>query len=404
MKHIPYGKQSINQADIDVVAETMQSDWLTQGPKVDEFERALCNLTGAKYCTVVSNGTIALYIGCLALGLAPGKSGLTSPISFMASSNCIEYCGATSGFCDISSDDLCLSTDALAALCEDGHVPDVAIPVDFAGVPADLPRFKDLSRKYGFSLIEDAAHSIGSTYRYGGCEFACGSCEHTDLAIFSFHPVKTITTGEGGAILTNDPQIAEKLQMLANHGIQRNPEKYTGPGEVFREAGQPAGAPMNWYHEMQLLGMNARLTDLQCALGLSQLEKLPVFKEKRKTLVERYNLAFKELAASQKVILPPWPQHSDPCCHLYPLRVGPASSVNRDALFNHLKSSGIFCQIHYIPIYRQPYYTNRYPYQPGDFPVAEAYFKTCLSLPLYPDLDDDSFDRVVTEIMAWVRR
>ena len=395
-KPIPYGRQSIIQEDIEAVISVLQSDWLTQGPKVKEFEEALAQQCGAKHCIAVANGTAALHLACLALDMGSGDLGLTSPISFLASANCIAYCGGRPDFADIDPQTLCLSPDELEAYCKAQAVPKVVIPVDFAGVPADLPRFKKLADQYGFKLIEDAAHSIGSTYKYNDKIYACGSCAHTDLAIFSFHPVKTITTGEGGAILTNDDRLAHKLRLLSSHGIERNHSNYRllDPSTI---AGPENPA---WYHEMQVLGYNYRLTDIHSVLGLSQLKRLKQHKEKRQRIVKDYNRAFRKLVDEEVLICPPWPENTDPCYHLYPLRLGPACRIKRNDLFRLLREKKIHTQIHYIPIYRQPYYQARYHIEMSRFPEAENYFTNCLSLPLFPDLSREMFDYVVEAISA----
>lgn len=384
---IPYGRQSINEEDIEAVCSVLKSDWLTQGPKVREFEAALADQCGAKHCIVVSNGTMALHLACLALDIEEQDVGLTSPISFLASANCIAYCGGIPDFADIDSKNLCLSPERVEEYCETQKIPKVVIPVDFAGVPADLPRFKELSERYGFHLIEDAAHAIGSTYKYKETEYACGSCEHTDMAVFSFHPVKTITSGEGGAVLTNNDLFAERIRNFANHGIERDSSKFIHLQE------NPG-----WYHEMQSLGYNGRITDIQSALGLSQLKRLDEFKNRRQEIVKQYNQAFKDLEKDGFLILPPWPESSDPCYHLYPLRLGSACKISRDDLFQSLRDKGIYCQVHYIPIYRQPFYQDRYDYHVGRFPEAEKYFKSCISLPLFPDLKDETIKFIVKSL------
>jgi len=396
LKTIPYGRQSINEADIDQVCAVLRSHWLTQGPKVREFEEALCRQFGAKHCIVVSNGTMALHLACLASGIQPGDVGLTSPVSFLASANCLTYSGGRADFADINPETLCLSPQKVEEYCEKHTVPKVVIPVDFAGVPADLPQFNKLAEKYGFRMIEDAAHGIGSTYTYNGQEYECGSCTHTDMAIFSFHPVKTITTGEGGAVLTNDDQLAHMLRSLANHGVQRDPSKFINrQSSIDNYQSVPP-----WYHEMQCLGYNSRMTDIQCALGLSQLTRLKEFKTRRQEIVKKYNQALREMEESQLVILPPWPEGTDPCYHLYPLRLGSRCKIHRDDLFLGLREKGIYCQVHYIPIYRQPFYQQLNDFRTEQFPEAERYFSTCLSLPLYPDMDDTTFQYVVEVLIS----
>ena len=393
---IPYSRQSINDNDIEAVCSVLDSDRLTQGPEVREFEDALSRQYGAEHCIAVSNGTMALHLSCIALGIEPGDVGLTSPISFLASANCITYCGGRADFADIDPETLCISPKEVEAYCENYPVPKVVIPVDFAGVPADLPKLKKLAERYGFMLIEDAAHGIGSTYKYNGKEYACGSCAHTDLAIFSFHPVKTITTGEGGVILTNDNNLADKLRCLANHGIERDPSKFLNrQSSIENRQSIPT-----WYYEMQLLGHNGRITDIQCALGISQLKRLNEFKARRQEIVGEYNQAFKELEDKQMVVLPPWPDGTDPCYHIYPLRLGQNCKIHRDELFFRLREKGIYCQVHYIPIYRQPFYKQKYNYKPERFPEAEKYFISCISLPLFPEMDDDVFQYVINILFS----
>ena len=404
---IPYSRQSINEDDIAVVSSILRSDWLTQGPKIMEFEEALCHQTGARHAVVVSNGTVALHLACLTLNIVPGDVGLTSPISFLASANCIAYCGGRPDFADIDQETLCLSAEEVEEYCENNTVPKVVIPVDFAGVPADLPRLKNLAEKYGFKLLEDASHGIGSTYKHNGKAYACGSCAHTDMAVFSFHPVKTITTGEGGAILTNDDYLAEKLRRLANHGVERDPKRFINrnmASDLQPSTSNHLRSANAWYYEMQSLGFNGRITDIQCALGISQLRRLEQFKTRRQEIVRKYNQAFKELEGRKIVFLPPWPEDSDPCYHLYPLRLGPNCGIHRDELFQGLREKGIYCQVHYIPIYRQPFYKDRYNYDISRFPAAEKYFSSCVSLPLYPEMDESIFQYVVETLMSIIQR
>ncbi|RPI77440.1 MAG: UDP-4-amino-4,6-dideoxy-N-acetyl-beta-L-altrosamine transaminase [Desulfobacteraceae bacterium] len=395
-KPIPYGRQSVIPEDIEAVIAVLQSDWLTMGPKVTEFEEAVAAQCGAKHCIAVANGTAALHLACLALKVGPGDLGVTSPISFLASANCIVYCDGRPDFVDIDPQTLCLSPDELESYCKTQAVPKVVIPVDFAGVPADLPRFRKLADHYGFKLIEDAAHSIGSTYEYKGETYACGSCAHTDLAIFSFHPVKTITTGEGGAILTNDDHLAHKLRLLSSHGIERNHSNYRLPDpSIIAGSEKPA-----WYHEMQMLGYNYRLTDIHSVLGLSQMKRLERHKAKRQQIVRNYNKAFAEAAKKEIFILPPWPEHTDPCYHLYPLRLGPACGVKRNDLYRQLRERNIYTQVHYIPIYRQPFHHAKWHRDPAQFPESEKYFANCFSLPLFPAMTQEMFDYVVQTLLS----
>lgn len=393
-KNISYGKHSIDENDVQAVCSVLRSDWLTQGAKGREFEEALADYCGAKHCVAVCNGTAALHLACLALDVGLGDIGLTSPITFMASANCIVYCRAIPVFADIDSETLCLSTSEVETYCKKESPPKVVIPVDFAGVPADLPKLKELSDKYGFKVIEDAAHAIGSTYTYQNKEYACGSCAHTDLAIFSFHPVKTITTGEGGAVLTNDADFAHKVRCLANHGIERDQSRFVR-GDIVSSHLPTVNS---WYHEMQYLGYNYRITDIQCALGLSQLKRLGQFKERRKQIVRRYNEGFQALTEKGMLELPPWPTNTDPCFHLYVLRVLNIEDDLRYKVFTELQKQGIYPQVHYIPVHLQPYYQQHFKYRIGDFPIAESYYKEALSLPLYPTMDNEQVDYVIDSV------
>ncbi|MBW2737856.1 MAG: UDP-4-amino-4,6-dideoxy-N-acetyl-beta-L-altrosamine transaminase [Deltaproteobacteria bacterium] len=400
-QQISYGKQSIDENDVQAVCSVLRSDWLTQGPKSREFEEALAEYCGAKYCIAVCNGTAALHLSCLALGVDPGDVGLTSPITFMASANCIVYCGAIPVFADIDPETLCLSTGEVEAYCRKHSPPKVVIPVDFAGVPAELPKLKELSDKYGFKVIEDAAHAIGSTYTYQNKEYMCGSCAHTDLAIFSFHPVKTITSGEGGAVLTNDADLAHRVRCLANHGIERNPSRFVSGNTASNLKPQTSShlpTANSWYHEMQHLGYNYRITDIQSALGLSQLKRLSAFKERRKQIVRCYNEGFQALTEKGMLELPPWPTNTDPCFHLYVLRVLNIEDDLRYKVFTDLQKQGIYPQVHYIPVHLQPYYQKHFEYRSGEFPYAESYYKKVLSLPLYPTLQDDQINYVIDSV------
>jgi UDP-4-amino-4,6-dideoxy-N-acetyl-beta-L-altrosamine transaminase len=381
-RFISYGHQSISEEDIEAVANVLRAPFITTGPVAEKFESSLCNLTGAKHAIVCSNGTTALHLACLGLGISKDDLGITSPITFLASANCVEFCGGRTDFVDIDPETLCLSPEKLEAYCKNVAVPKVVIPVDFAGIPADLPAIHALSKKYGFRIIEDAAHSIGSSYELNGGQVSCGACVHSDLAILSFHPVKTITCGEGGAILTNDDKMAERIRLMRSHGIERRIDLLTkndGP----------------WYHEMSDLSYNCRITDFQCALGESQLKRLQHFKERRREIVDRYNTAF---SVFDELMLPPNPKESSVCYHLYVLQFVDGGQKRYD-VFQKLWKVRIYCQIHYIPVYWQPYYNKKYGYPIGKCPDAEKYYAQCLSLPLYPALSDDEVDYVIESVV-----
>lgn len=383
---IPYGKQQVTQSDLDAVSETLRSDFLTGGPAVTEFERKLTECTGARYAIACSNGTAALHIACLALGIGPPDLGVTSPITFLASANCLEFCGARSDFIDID-ERLCMSPALLERYCKEVEVPRVVIPVDFAGVPSNLAEIARLREEYGFSIISDCAHALGSTFEDAARTRHAGDCEFADLTILSFHPVKTITTAEGGAVLTNDEGLAKRARLFRSHGMVRNRE----------EMQQYDGG---WYYEMHSLGFNYRITDMQCALGLSQLSRLADFKDRRQDIVRRYNQAFE---GATELTLPPWPQETSPCFHLYPLRFkeGPK---RRKMMYDFLASREILCQVHYIPVYWQPYYASKYGYGRGKCPRSEAYYGMCLSLPLFPALRDSDVELICKTVLEGLAR
>jgi len=379
---IPYGRQSIDSRDISAVDAVLRSDWLTCGPKVEEFEAALRSVTGARFAVACSNGTAALHLACLALDIVENDPGVTSPITFLASANCIEFRGGKTDFVDIDPARLCLSPQRLEEYCDNVAVPRVVVPVDFAGIPADLPAIWKSAKSHGFAVIEDAAHALGSAYTHEGATHRCGSCAHSDLAILSFHPVKTITTGEGGAITTNSEELARRLRLFRSHGMTKDPAILT------RNDGP-------WYYEMHELGYNYRITDIQCALGVSQLARLPEFKKRRQEIVRRYNAAFRNDA---RFILPPWPDGVDPCQHLYPLQFA-AGSAARAHAYEALKAAGIGTQVHYVPVYLQPYYSRKYGYKAGKCPAAEKYYSGCLSLPLFPGMKDEDVEKVIAAVL-----
>jgi perosamine synthetase len=381
-KIISYGKQWIFEEDFSSIEEVLKSPFLTTGPKASEFEKSLCELTGAKHAIVCANGTAALHLACMALGISKGDLGLTTPNTFLSSANCIEFCGGDVDFIDIDPESLCLSPELLDEYCQANKLPKVVIPVDFAGVPANLPAIKKLSEKYGFKIIEDAAHSIGSTYQHAGIEYQCGSCAHSDMAIFSFHPVKTITTGEGGAVLTNDDELAKKVRSFCSHGMVRN----------LQLNGEKEGP---WYYEMDEMGYNYRLTDFQCALGNAQLKRLGDFKKRRIEISNKYTEVFNK---TESIITPFFPKNTSVCSHLYVIQFaeGPQKRLE---VYKALSENNIFCQIHYIPVYWQPYYKNKYGYEKGKCINAENYYQRCLSIPLYPAMTNNDLEFVIEEII-----
>ncbi len=375
---LPYSRQTIYPEDIDAVVRVLKSDWLTQGPAVHDFETALCQLTGARHAVAVANGTAALYLACRALDLSPADKGITSPMSFAASASCMVLAGAGVDFVDIEADTLCMDPGALRAYCEQKQPPAVVIPIDFAGISARLPEIWKLSRKFGFKVIEDAAHAIGSSYCYDGERFNCGQCAHSDLATFSFHPVKNITCAEGGAVTTNDPELAERVRHLANHGVEKDASRFQTriPGRI-------------WPYEVQDISFNFRLSDLHAALGKSQLSRLEKFKAKRAGLARIYSERLSALEQAGLLRLPVLPESCDPCLHLFVIRTGPETKITRQELFERLMEEGIRCQVHYWPIHLHPLFRKKYGFKEDDFPVAEEAASHCLSIPLFPQMSKE---------------
>ncbi len=382
---IPYGRQAITEADIAAVIAVLRSDFLTQGPAVPRFEQAVAAYCGAAHGVAVNSATSALHLACLALGLGPGDWLWTSPNTFVASANCGRYCGARVDFVDIDPCTYNLDPAALAAKLEvaerQGRLPKVVVPVHFAGQPCDLVAIAALARRYGFRVIEDASHAIGGRYRGE----PIGNGRHADITVFSFHPVKLITTGEGGLATTNDPDLAARMARLRSHGISREPAEMRGqiPGQIPGELDAP------WYYQQLELGFNYRLTDIQAALGHSQLQRLDGYVARRQYLAARYD----RLLADLPLLLP----YRDPthrsALHLYPVQV----PGDRRRVFDALRQAGIGVNVHYIPVHTQPDYA-RFGFQRGDFPVAEAYYERAISLPLYPLLTETEQDQVVAAL------
>ncbi|MCB2100426.1 MAG: UDP-4-amino-4,6-dideoxy-N-acetyl-beta-L-altrosamine transaminase [Rhodobacterales bacterium] len=379
---IPYGRQTIDQADIDAVRAVLESDWLTQGPTIERFEAAVAEYCGARHAVAVSSGTAALHIGAIAAGLAPGRRLWTVPNTFVASANCARYCGADVDFVDIDLDTGNLDVADLAARLEraraEGTLPDMLVPVHFAGRSCDMAAIADLARRYGFMVMEDASHAIGATYRGR----PVGACAFSDMAVFSFHPVKIITTAEGGMVMTNSDALARRLRTLRTHGITRDPAAF------------PDGPDGPWDYAMVDLGLNYRMTDMQAALGLSQMDRIAGFVDRRHALADRYDAAL----AGLPLHLPRRDGDLRSALHLYVVRVdAERTNVSRKAVFEHLMARGIRPQVHYIPVHTQPYYRNL-GFRPGQFPRAEAHYAQALSLPLYPRLAEADQDRVIAAL------
>lgn len=375
---ISYGRQLIDEEDIAAVVAVLQSDWLTQGPAVPRFEGAVAQYCEVGHAVAVGNGTMALHLGCLAAGIGPGDLVWTSPNTFVASANCARYCGAAVDFVDIDAQTLCLCAqklaDKLVAARRAGRLPKLVIPVHFAGRSCDMEAIAGLGREFGFRVMEDASHALGARYR----DTRVGSSRYSDLTTLSFHAVKLITSAEGGMVTTPDPELAERLALLRTHGITRDPQHMTCASE----------GP--WYYEQVELGFNYRLTDLQAALGESQMRRLPAFLDRRRQLVRRY----RELLADFPLTLPAADADADSAWHLFVVRV---AAAQRRQVFESMRAAGIGVNVHYIPVHLQPDY-RQLGFAPGQFPEAERYYKEALTLPLHAALTDDEQARVVAAL------
>jgi UDP-4-amino-4,6-dideoxy-N-acetyl-beta-L-altrosamine transaminase len=373
---IPYGRQDISEEDIAAVTAVLRSDWITQGPVIETFEKLIAGYVGSSHAIAVSNATAGLHIGAIALGLGPGDVLWTAPNTFVATSNAALYCGAGVDFVDIDPDTYCISISALRSKLEiagaqGGKLPKVVAAVHFAGQSCDMRAIWQLSRKYGFRIMEDASHAIGADYMTG----KVGSCAYSDICVFSFHPVKIITTGEGGAITTNDPVLAARLAELRTHGVTRD------PGRMESTSHGP------WYYEMVELGLNYRMTDIQAALGASQMTRLDQFIARRRELATRYA----ERLADLPVVVPYQSPDGLSAYHLYPVQVPPGQ---RRAVFDRMRSAGIGVNVHYIPVHTQPVY-RRLGFRDGYCPNAEMYYARALSLPMFSRMTHDEQNTVV---------
>ncbi|MCW0196983.1 UDP-4-amino-4,6-dideoxy-N-acetyl-beta-L-altrosamine transaminase [Sphingopyxis sp.] len=384
MKPIPYGRQDINDEDVAAVAEVLRSDFLTQGPAVPRFEAAVAGHCGARHALAMNSATSALHAACLALGLGPGDRLWTTPVTFVASANCALYCGAEVDFVDIDPRTYNLSPDALAAKLEaaerEGRLPKIVVAVHLCGQPCDMRRLKALADRYGFALIEDASHAIGGSY----LGEPIGNGRYSDITIFSFHPVKIITSAEGGMALTNDDRLAERMNLVRSHGITRDPDLMTH---------EPDGG---WYYQQVMLGYNYRMTDMQAALGHSQMARIEGFIARRHELARRYDAMLAHLPLTL-----PW-QHPDghSGLHLYVVRLqlDRIGRSHRD-VFDALRARGILVNLHYIPIYRQPHYAA-FGYDRADFPEAEAYYREAISIPMFHAMTDAEQARVLEAVEA----
>lgn len=375
---IYYGKQSINESDIEAVVSVLRSDFLTQGPMIERFERRVAEYCGARYAVAVTNATSALHIACKAAGLSHGDTLWTSPITFVASANCGRYCGAKVDFVDIDDTTYDMSADELEKKLAAGGRPKVVVPVHLCGQSCDMERIYALSKKYSFTVIEDASHALGATYK----DTRVGSCSYSDMTVFSFHPVKIITTGEGGMVLTNSKELYEKLMLYRSHGITRDSAKMTG------ESDGP------WYYQQIELGYNYRMTDIQAALGWSQMEKIDDFVVRRRELAKRYD----ELLAGVPLKIPTQRSNANSSWHIYVVRLDRKRvKKSKTQIFKEMKAHGVTLNLHYIPVHTQPYYQTL-GFKQGDFPVSERYYEEAFTLPLYYELTDEQQNQVVSSL------
>ena len=377
---IPYSRQDISQEDIDSVAHVLKSDFLTQGEMVPKFENAISNKVGVNHSICVNSATSALHIACLALGLGKGDTLWTSPNTFVASANCALYCGAQVDFVDIDLATHNMSADALLDKLKNiksqDQIPKIVVPVSFSGRSSDMKKIYNLSKKYNFKVIEDASHSIGGKYY----SEMIGSCRYSDITVFSFHPVKIITSGEGGMALTNKSDLAKKMMLLRTHGITRNKE------ELLNNSQDP------WYYEQLTLGFNYRMSDLHAALGFSQLKRLDFFVQKRQEIAKYYDRALKDLP----IILPK--ESLDSAYHLYVIQIdNRKTSITRSRLFEYMRSKGIGVNVHYIPVHTHPFYKKK-GFKEGDFPNSEKFYQNAISLPIFPSIDKKQLKMVVLSL------
>ncbi|MHB1349613.1 MAG: UDP-4-amino-4,6-dideoxy-N-acetyl-beta-L-altrosamine transaminase [Desulfobulbaceae bacterium] len=381
-RFIPYGRQSISEEDIQAVVDVLRSDWLTQGPVVERFERTIADYCGARYAVAVANGTAALHLAALAAGFGPGDEVITTPITFVASANCIAYTGARPVFADIDPQSYCIDPEQIRRRLTSATRG--VIPVHFAGQPCDMAAISTLASENGVIVIEDAAHAIGASYEINGHTYKVGSCSHSDMTIFSFHPVKHITTGEGGMITTNDTDLYEKLCLLRSHGITRDSR------HLYQNDGP-------WYYEQHALGLNYRITDFQCALGLSQFGRLDKFVSRRREIASAYNDAF---SACKELIAPQQQKGGNSSWHLYMLGF---RTLDRKRVFEMLRAKGLGVNVHYIPVHLQPYYREKYGYALGGYPCAEEYYRRVVTLPLYPAMSDKDVHYVIGAVLTTMK-
>jgi UDP-4-amino-4,6-dideoxy-N-acetyl-beta-L-altrosamine transaminase len=392
---LPYGKHHITDEDIKAVVDVLKSDWLTQGPAVPEFEESLADYLGASEAVACINGTAALHLAMLALDLKNGESVITTANTFVATANCAGYVGANVLFADINSDTGLIDPESVARLLNNDTQRNIKaiIPVHFAGQPVDLPKVYDLAKRHGARVVDDACHALGAAYQCNDLTYKLGGNPHSDLTVFSFHPVKHIAMGEGGAVVTNDDELAERLRHFRSHGIIRR--------EFSNEAmaGSADGVPNPWYYEMTDIGFNYRLTDIQAALGKSQLSRMPKSLRRRGEIAETYRRLISETFANGEVRPLTVKSGVSHAYHLFVVLVDFAhAGVSRAVVMNRMRSEGIGTQVHYIPVHQQPYYRRTGSSGKLELPGVEAYYNSALSLPMYPELSDEDISRVVKEL------
>ena len=384
---IPYGRQNIDSDDIDSVLEALKSDWLTQGPKVPLFEQALAAYCSVQYGVAVNSATSALHLACLALGISENDTVWTSPNSFVASANCARYCRATVDFVDIdiaTGNMCCISLEKKLKIAQKANcLPKAIIPVHFAGQPCDMEKIAELARQYNFKVIEDASHAIGAKYKGK----PVGSCEFSDICVFSFHPVKIITTLEGGVAMTNNSDLARSMRLLRSHGVTNDPSQMQGDSHGM------------WYYQQIELGFNYRMNDVEAALGLSQLNKLNDFIARRQNIAKRYKELLKDSTDAVPLSISPDNYSS---FHLFVVKVAVATGDDKRHLISLLRQSGIFAHVHYIPIHMQPYY-QKLGFKQGDFPQAECYYKQAITLPIFPSLTMADLDTIIRTLKRHLR-
>ena len=386
-RFLPYSRQFIDEEDIRVVSNVLKENLITQGPKIASFEKSFAKYVGSKFAVACATGTAALHLSCQALKLGQGNNLLTSPITFIASANCAQFVGADTHFADIDSKSYCISPTSLEKELKKKKI-DIVVVVHMSGHSANLEEIYKLKKKYDFKIIEDACHALGGFYK----KHRIGSCYYSDISTFSFHPVKSITSGEGGMIASNNKKIYESLLKFRTHGIHNNQNDFLNHEMAFDNKGKVN----SWYYEMPELGFNYRITDIQAALGESQLKKIKKFIKKRRKIAKTYNLGFSK---NDLITIPSESSEVTHSYHLYTILINfEKLGKSRNTVMQELKNSKIGTQVFYIPVHLQPYYLKKYGFKNGDFPIAEKYYKNCLSIPIFPYLKDHEVNHVINKI------